>query len=231
MACKPKKNLYHIILVNHGKQLRDLFFTPSESKVNKEFTKMLNENKKVVFPMMWNNEKHVMVEAEYELVIIKGKEHFDSPVSKLRDGYGKFINYESSDDDWVIYDKAPYYLEETFWVYGYHPKLQRKDFNWIFDSFITKDAKNKYMFKSVQVYNNKVLIDCNGKLEMVICKTKQDAIRMYNMIEELATKKKYKYITFMGDIGASKYVSFWIDRIQELTHWDRHKIKRNSTRP
>ena len=231
MACKPKKNLYHIILVNHGKQLRDLFFTPSESKVNKEFTKMLNENKKVVFPMMWNNEKHVMVEAEYELVIIKGKEHFDSPVSKLRDGYGKFINYESSDDDWVIYDKAPYYLEESFWVYGYHPKLQRKDFNWIFDSFITKDAKNKYMFKSVQVYNNKVLIDCNGKLEMVICKNKKDAIRMYNMIEELATKKKYKYITFMGDVGASKYVSSWIDRIQELTHWSRQKIKRPSTRP
>ena len=231
MACKPKRDFYHIILINHGKQLRDLYHTSSEVKVNKEFSKMLKENKKVVFPMKWNNHQHEMLEAEYELVIIKGKECFDDPISKLRDASGKFVNYESSDEDWIIYDKAPYYIEETFWVYGYHPRLQRKDFTWIFDTFITKDAKNKYMFKSVQVYNNKLLIDCNGKLEMVICKTKQDAIRMYNMIEELATKKKYKYITFMGDVGASKYVSSWIDRIQELTHWDRVKIKRSSTRP
>jgi hypothetical protein len=231
MARKPKRDLYHIILINHGKQLRDLFHTNSEVKVNKEFAKMLKENKKVVFPVEWNNEKHVMVGAEYELVIIKGKEQFDSPVSKLRDEYGKFINYESSDEDWVIYDKAPYYIEETFWVYGYHPKLQRKDFSWIFDTFITKDAKNKYMFKSVQVYNNKVLIDCNGKLEMVICKNKKDSIRMYNMMEETSKAKKYKYIAFMGDIVNSKHKTLWINRIQELTHWSRHKIKRPSTRP
>ena len=49
MARKPKRDLYHIILVNHGKQLRDLFHTNSEIKVNKEFAKMLKENKKVVF--------------------------------------------------------------------------------------------------------------------------------------------------------------------------------------
>jgi hypothetical protein len=231
MARKPKKLLYHIILTNHGKQLRDLYFTNSEAKVNKKFASMLKENKKVVFPMRWNNHEHVMLECEYELVIIKGKGEFESSISKIKDEYGKYINYESSDEDWVIYDRAPYYVEETFWVYGYHPRLQRKDFNWIFDTFITKDASNKYMFKSIQVFKNKLLIDCNGKLEMVICKNVQDCIRLYNVIEEKARNKKYKYIAFIGDVDGGKYKKFWMNRIQELTHWDLSKIKRASTRP
>ena len=55
MARKPKKLFYHIILTNHGKQLRDLYFTHSEALVNKRFNAMLKENKKIVFPMRYNN--------------------------------------------------------------------------------------------------------------------------------------------------------------------------------
>ena len=192
---------------------------------------MLKENKKVVFPMRWNNHQHVMRECEYELVIIKGKDELDKDVSKIKDDSGKYINYQSSDEDWIIYDRAPYNVEETFWVYGYHPRIQRKDFNWIFDNFISKDAKNKYMFKSVQVFKNKLLVDINGKLEIVICKNKQDCVRLYNKIEEVSTNRKFKYIAFMGDVTDSKYKSDWVDRIQQLTHWSNYKINRTSTRP
>lgn len=231
MRKKPKIHIYHIILTNHGKQLSDLFYASSEEKVNKKFSSMLKENKKVVFPMMWNNHKHVMVESDYELIIIKSKDEFENSVSKIRDEYGKFINYEASNKNWIICDRAPYNIEETFWVYGYHPRMQRKNFNWIFDTFIEKDAKNKYMFKSVVVYKNKLLIDYNGKLEIVICKNKSDCVRMYNKIEKLAGEKKYKYIAFMGDIANSKYKSLWMNRIRELTHWNNKKIERSSTRP
>ena len=231
MARKPKKLFYHIILTNHGKQLRDLYFTHSEALVNKRFNAMLKENKKVVFPMRYNNHEHVMKECNYELIIIKGKNEFDNNVQKIRDEYGKFINYESSDEDWIIYDRANYDIEETFWVYGYHPRIQRKDFNWIFDTFIEKDAKNKYVFKSVVVYKNKLLIDYNGKLEMVICKNKSDCVRMYNMIEKKSIEKKHKNVAYMGDIADSKYKKMWMDRIRELTHWNNKKIERSSTRP
>ncbi|MBO6254268.1 MAG: hypothetical protein J6O49_11530, partial [Bacteroidaceae bacterium] len=214
MARKPKKLFYHIILTNHGKQLRDLYFTHSEALVNKRFNAMLKENKKVVFPMRYNNHEHVMKECNYELIIIKGKDEFDNDVQKIRDEYGKFIYYESSDEDWIIYDRANYDIEETFWVYGYHPRIQRKDFNWIFDTFIEKDAKNKYVFKSVVVYKNKLLIDYNGKLEMVICKNKSDCIRMYNMIEKRSMERKHKNVAFMGDIADSKYKKMWMDRIR-----------------
>lgn len=231
MARKPKKLFYHIILTNHGKQLRDLYFTHSEALVNKRFNAMLKENKKVVFPMRYNNHEHVMKECDYELIIIKGKDEFDNDVQKIRDEYGKFIYYESSDEDWIIYDRANYNIEETFWVYGYHPRIQRKDFNWIFDTFIEKDAKNKYVFKSVVVYKNKLLIDYNGKLEMVICKNKSDCVRMYNMIEKKSMERKHKNVAFMGDIADSKYKKMWMDRIRELTHWNDKKIERSSTRP
>ena len=87
------------------------------------------------------------------------------------------------------------------------------------------------MFLDIQIYKNKLLIDCNGNLEMVICKNKNDCIRLYNQIEKWCIDSKIKYIAFMGDTAHSKYKINWIDRIQQLTHWNRRKITRHNTRP
>lgn len=231
MARRNKKKIYSIILVNHGKQLRTLCSEATEAQIYKRFQKLLDENKKVMFPMKYNNHEHVMIESEYEIVIIKCSDEFDSKVNKVKSDSGEYTNYETTDEDWIVVDRAAYDIEESFWVYGYHPRLQRKDFNWIFDNFIAKDAKNKYMFKSIQVYLNKLLIDCNGKLEIVICKNKKDCVRLYNLIETKSNEKKFKYIMFMGDIANSKYKGDWIKRIKELTNWNDVKIKRTSTRP
>ena len=231
MARRPKKNLYHIILVNHDKMKEDLFWTDSVATVNKEFKKMVEENKSIVFPVRFNNNKTEIIESSYEIMIIKARDKTESRETKVMDEYGKFVNYATNDDDWIIYDRSPYYIEETFWVYGYHPRLQRKDFKWIYDNFISNNSNNKYLFKTVQLFKNKILVECNGKLDMVICKNKQDAIRMYNMIEEWCERDKMKYIGFMGDLSYSKYKSDWITKIQKLTNWTRKKITRMSTRP
>lgn len=231
MARRPKKNLYHIILVNHDKMKEDLFWTDSEATVNKEFKTMVEENKSVVFPVRFNNNKTEIIESSYEIMIIKARDKTESRETKVMDEYGKFVNYATNDDDWIIYDRSPYYIEETFWVYGYHPRLQRKDFKWIYDNFISNNSNNKYLFKTVQLFKNKILVECNGKLDMVICKNKQDAIRMYNMIEEWCERDKMKYVGFMGDLSYSRYKSDWITKIQKLTNWTRKKITRMSTRP
>ena len=231
MARRPKKNLYHIILVNHDKMKEDLFWTDSEATVNKEFKTMVEENKSVIFPVRFNNNKTEIIESSYEIMIIKARDKAESRETKVMDEYGKFVNYATNDDDWIIYDRSPYYIEETFWVYGYHPRLQRKDFKWIYDNFISNNSNNKYLFKTVQLFKNKILVECNGKLDMVICKNKQDAIRMYNMIEEWCERDKMKYIGFMGDLSYSRYKSDWITKIQKLTNWTRKKITRMSTRP
>lgn len=231
MARRNKKKIFSIIITNHGKQKYTVVSETTEAKIYREFNNILDENKKILFPQKYNNEQHVMVEADYELVIIKCKQEGDSDVNKVRDEYGKFIDYESSDEDWIIIDRAPYYIEETFWVYGYHPRIQRKNCQWILDNFISKDCKDKTMFKTVQIFKNKLIVECNGNLEIIICKNKSDSIRLYNTIEEYSRNNKYKYIAFMGDVGNSKYKLEWIDRLQTLTGWSRKKIERSSTRP
>ena len=230
MARKNKVKIYSIILTNRGKQLDKICSEPTEEKIYKRFEALLKDSKKVMFPIRYNNLEHVMVEAEYELVIIKCRDEFEGKTTKVRDASGEFINYQTNEENWIVIDRASYDMEETFWVYGYHPRLQRKDFNWIFDNFISKDAKNKYMFKSIQVLYNKVLIECDGKLEMVICKNKSDAIRMYNLIEKISISKKYKYIIFMGNIVHSKYKSQWVEKIKDMTGWTTKKVLRQSTR-
>ena len=78
MARRNKKKIYSIILVNHGKQLRTICSDTTEVKIYKKFNEILKENQKVSFPVQYNNLEHVMVESEYELVIIKCKELTES---------------------------------------------------------------------------------------------------------------------------------------------------------
>ena len=77
MARRNKKKIYSIILVNHGKQLSTICSDTTEVKIYKKFNEILKENQKVSFPVQYNNLEHVMVESEYELVIIKCKEFGD----------------------------------------------------------------------------------------------------------------------------------------------------------
>lgn len=111
---RNKKKIYSIILTNHGKIKDKLASESTEDKIYKRFNKLLKENKKVVFPMRYNNEKHVMIESEHELYIIKCKELFDNDTNKIKDASGKFVNYETTDENWIVIDRAEYYIEETF---------------------------------------------------------------------------------------------------------------------
>ena len=228
---RNKVKIFSIILVNHGKRKSTMCSAKTEKEIYKKFNSLLKENKKVMFPMRFNNEKHVMVPSEHELLIIKCKEDGDNDVNLVKDDYGKFVKYETDSEDWIVIDRKPYDIEETFWVYGYHPRLQRKDFNWIFENFVAKDAKNKYQFKTIQVFLNKLLIETSGKLEIVFCKNHSDCVRLYNKIEEVSKKNKFKYILFMGDVTKSKHKGDWIKKIQNLTNWTILKISRPSTRP
>lgn len=227
----PKKKIYQIILTNKGRKIKQLCSDKTEQAIMKKFNTLLKENKKeIVFPKKWIVQEHEMFPSEYEIVILKVKDENDKEVSQVRDEYGRFTNYSTNNKNWIVIDRAEYDIEETFWVYGYHPRHQRKDFRWIMENFIDKDAKTKTTFKSIQIYLNKVLIEINGNLEMVICKNKSDSMRLYNKIQEECEKKKYKYIAFMGDIANSKYKVNWIERIIKLTNWSRTKVGRISTR-
>lgn len=227
---KSKKYIYHIILTSNDKEIKDIYHSAKESSVYSKFHKLIEDNKNgIKFPVQYINNKGIK-EANYELIIIKSKDKKDPSETKIRDEYGRFINYISSNSDWIILDRAHFDREETFWVYGFHPQLQRKDFTWIYENYIKKDC-NKYNFKNVIVYKNKLLIDIQGELNMVLCKNKSDSVRLFNALEEQALKDKLKYIIWSGYVVSTYYKKEWCKRIMNLTGWSKLKVIRPSLRP
>lgn len=226
---KGGRDLYRIILVNHGRILKVLTRQGTEMGCYKKFKQYLKESDNVTFPVKYNNEREFLTYASYELVMLKRNVDNENPVTRVMDSQGEFVDYQTTDSEWLIHDRADYNVEESFWVYGYHPSSQRKSFPWIVDNLIAIDMKDKYAFKNIVLYHNKLLIESGTKLEMVICKNLSDAIRMYNMIDEIVVKNKMRYVVMMGNVAKSKNRSFWFDKISNLTHWSRHKINQTNT--
>ncbi len=225
---RPKKNIYHIILTSNGKMIKTLYNCASEKLVNKKFDELINENKKIRFPVRYINIGK-LINANYEIFIIKRNDN-DNKKTKLKDSNGKIINFETNNDDWVIYDRENYDKEETFWVYGYHPTFQRKDFNWIYDNLISNEI-GKYNIKQVFVFRNKLLISTTYNLNMVLCKNESDCIRLYNELEKEINSNKIKYVYFSGDAYHSKLKKTWYERLGKLTGWNYNKLRRKNLRP
>ena len=228
MAKNPKKNIYHIILASNGKRIKTLYTYQSEKLANERFSELINKNKDVKFPVRYINIGK-LVDANYELFIIKYDNNAPKK-TKLKDENGKIINFETDNEGWVVYNRENYYKEESFWVYGYHPVHQRKDYEWIYNELVTKNV-DKYNIKQIFTFQNKLLISSTYDLQMVCCKNKSDCIRLYNYLENDIKEKKNKYVCFAGDAYNSSLRKQWYDRLIKLTGWDHHKLSRNSLRP
>jgi hypothetical protein len=221
--------------LSNGKQIDVLGTYPSELKVNIAFNKLIEENKKVLFPIstlsMDNARK--LIDANYEIIIIKKREDNDPKTTYIRNNMGDIVEYTTNNEKWVVYDKHPYNKEETFWVYGYHPLVQRKDVTFIYKNIVKPKALRKSTFLNIMLYKNKILFETSDNMDMVICKNKSDAIRLYNLLENWCDKEKeVKYYLFNGDWSlTSDKKEKCVEKIKKLTNWDDLKIKRSSTKP
>ena len=228
------KRPYHIITTNNGVQIKDIY---SAVNIDMALAKLrafqIQFNKNIQFPVKYTSNKNekTFTECDYRLMLIKKKINNDTYKGKIRNEYGKFIDCVTSSDKWVFIEELPYQVEETFWVYGYNPKTDRKTYQFIVDEFINYNKKDKYFFKEIVIYRNKLLIDSISGLEIIICKNHQDSVRLYNSLQEYSKNKKYKNILFAGDIHKNSYsYEKWYNKIHELTHWNRRKINKNTTR-
>ena len=228
------KRPYHIITTNNGVQIKDIY---SAVNIDMALAKLrafqIQFNKNIQFPVKYTSNKNekTFTECDYRLMLIKKKIDNDTYKGKIRNEYGKFIDCVTSSDEWVFIEELPYQVEETFWVSGYNPKTDRKTYQFIVDEFINYNKKDKYFFKEIVIYRNKLLIDSISGLEIIICKNHQDSVRLYNSLQEYSKNKKYKNILFAGDIHKNSYsYEKWYNKIHELTHWNRRKINKNTTR-
>lgn len=189
---------------------------------------LLKENEKIVFKkrntVLHSDKKSSEYLSEY-IVLQKIREENPESTIKLRNSYGKLVEHTTNSKKWRIYDKFPCEKEETFWMYGYNPKSDRKTFSWIDENYIEEPIMNdKFVIIRILVYNNKVIFRYDAEnIEFVICKTPGDAIRFYNLL--LKKYEKIKRVVFTGRIVTrSDVANTIINLIQEKTGWERRKI-------
>lgn len=154
-------------------------------------------------------------------------EKSDAENTKLRNEYGKLIEQQVNLDGWIIVDKVRYKREETFWVWGYDKKDDRKKFSWIYENILLSDINSPYDFKRVILYKNKIVFkDDNNKLDLIMCKHPSDAIRFYNMLEEWIKRDKIKQIIFVGDYSPLSEKRRKLEtELLELTGWKLNKLR------
>lgn len=224
---------YQIILLVNGKEKKILGKFEKKTQCIETFNKMIELNKNVVFPKRYLNSTKIE-DVKYEIAIIKKiKNEDESKVTKLRNDIGIFVEYEiENSDKWVLYDKARYEFEETFFVNGYDPFYDRKDFNFIFNELFAPKAESKENMIEVVVFKNKLIFSSYNNMDIVLCKNIYDSVRLYNEIEKLAKgKRKYRFAVFNGNVTNSTNRKMWIEKIIKFTQWSKLKIMRNCLKP
>jgi hypothetical protein len=117
----------------------------------------------------------------------------------IRNELGKFSKITTNITDWVVIDKIQRYEEETFKVFGYDVRSERKTFNWIYDNIILGEIESKYDFKRIILYKNKIVIkDDDNNMDIVFCKSEIDSIKFYNLLLKKVNEEKNKQVLFLG---------------------------------
>lgn len=229
---KNPKFSWRLIITSQKRKLTDIMYISDRDNAIESFNKILLENNKEVrFPIKYSSRDHKLVESDYELLLLKRRDEYDSDISLLRNEIGTFTKNKSNSEKWLIYLKDKFLMEESFWVYGFNPTHDRKDFNYILNEILLRDLPRvKYPVKKMVVYNNKLIIEDDFDFDIIICKNSNDSVRLYNELEKELINRKIKSVFLVGMISTFSKKTL-IDRIMVKTGWNRIKVKRTSTRP
>ena len=227
---KPKAPYtYKIISCRNGVQNKFIGRYRTIEDAYEVFNDLKTKDKNVIFPSNITG-IHQIENSVDEYILIEQND--DKTSTLLRNEYGKLVEQTINKEGWIIIDKFRYKKEETFWVYGYNSRNDRKTFLWIYQNLIVANTDFIFDFKRIILYKNKVVIkNDENDINIVFCKDESDAIRMYNKIEEWAKRDKNKQILFMGDFSAiSDRRRKLEDELIALTGWTKKKIQmKNNT--
>lgn len=220
---------YKIVACKNGKQISYIGKYVDIQSAYDKINELLKKCDDVVFPsLITQNDK--ITDSKYEYLILERK-NGDDKVVYLRNDIGKMVEQKTNSNIWNVYDKFEFKKEETFWVWGYNNKTDRKTFMWIYENILLKKTEGEYDILRVMLYKNKIVFkDDNNDLDVIFCKNISDAIRFYNMLEKMIKENKYKKVFFLGqyDDISDKRRSLEDDLIK-LTGWTKKKIQMTST--
>lgn len=192
----------------------------------KRYFQLIENNKTIKYPKRFINTKKI-IPVEFKICVVKKTEP-DDKFRTIRDEYGKtFI--EKPIQGWTILSSEKYNIEETFWIYGMHPKANRPTIGDVIKKLVT-GAHKKEVTKQIIVVYNKLIIYNEEQFDMVICKCTNDAQRLHHVLQKISKKQKINSLLFMGTATPAT-ASRMYDIIKEKTNWPIRKIRRTSTRP
>ena len=216
---------YRILLLQNGKFKKRLHRCKSKKTSKKNFKRLLKENEGVVIPRKFLTSDNV-TPVIYEICRVKEFEEKDKEIT-VRDRLGRLVPPLILWDKWTVLEHDYFNMEETFYVYGYDPFGDRKDFNFIL-GLLVKGVADKRLTKDIIILHNKIIIYNEHQFEIVICKCKEDAIRLYNMLLDVSTDNKLKRLLFMGH-ASERMTGELYEMMMEVTGWDYRKVTRIST--
>ena len=181
----------------------------------------------VVFPRATKINKQVEMSID-ECILV---ERTDNGPNMIRNEYGKLVEQQTDIDGWEVLDKFRNSIEETFWVWGYDKKAERKTFMWIYENLLLLDGFGLYEFRRVFTFRNKLLVRYDDMhLEFVICKSEFDAVRLYNELQKRAKADGVKQLLFVGDRSElSDETEKLIAELMEITGWSRKRVSMKNT--
>lgn len=205
------------------------------------------KNKEVKFPLLYRNWGLAHSNGEFKKVNIEyllfkvGHKSKDTPlksVTMLKNEFGVYVpnivwnlrktrHYKYFE----ILDKMPRIEEETVWVYGYHPKKDRKTYQWVWENIIKTLPDGKFCTNRIYIFRHRLIIENDtGDITFITLKKQSEAIRFYNVLEKDCTDNKMKQIFFTGVIERNSYRSkTLVDKLVDLTGWDKYRFSRYST--
>lgn len=221
---------FKIITCLNGKQNGYVGCYRTYTEAYDNLCKLENLNNEVIFPRKYINKVNVTNIKEEYLLLEKDRTG-DKPDGILRNEFGKFVEHKiTNNTTWVIRDKKQRFVEETFWVYGFDPKTERKNFLWIYNVLLKQNIETHYDIIRILVYKNKLIVKYDNKpMSMVMCKNKSDCIRLYNLISENIRNEKIKQIICTGAYNTVSDNRRQLEKeIMDLTGWNKIKIQRST---
>ena len=145
---------YRVILTRNGKYKKTIHKCMTEKTSFINFNRIKAENN-VLFKKKFINYNGI-IPVEYRIYLVKDFEKSDKP-RLIRNKLGKLVYEKPIFGIWSILHDSSYEVEETFWVYGYDKRNDRKTIVDIIKLLMVgmNDPKKT---KQVVVVNNKLLI-------------------------------------------------------------------------
>lgn len=226
---------FSIYITKNNKRVRFVKRSLWKTDAYNLFNEMIEGNrKKTLFPQTTYTDRkdgaHETKELKYEIILVKKTNGVEDTVASLRNKDGKFVDNIITDwENHVILDKADWFVEEKFGIYGYHPYKQKKTYSFILNDLLLSNEDCGDEMRRVMVFKNKVIIQYLEDFDFITCYDNEQAKVLYDKLQDDINKMKKKYIVFMGETVTDS-ASKWLDKFEEKTGWKRNSLMHKSTK-